>query len=202
MRKGIKPEDMINHTKIFKRLGFWVHAMFIFGYPSRQRAEKILMSAKEKMREFKKFIKQAKPDTIQVLLATPVPGTELYERLEKEGRIFPRDIVGWENYDGGHLCFEPDKPMIAQDVQCASVAIMKWFYSGWNFWKIPLLILSFPFMVPFGFSFWSRRWRNSLWGYVGYRIIKKWLKLNKQNQWLEHLALAQKKILINPVQCP
>ncbi|TSC53848.1 MAG: hypothetical protein LiPW39_46 [Parcubacteria group bacterium LiPW_39] len=199
MKKGIKPEDMAGYTKIFKRLGFWVHAMFIFGYPSQQVEGKMLMSAKEKMKEFKKFIRKARPDTIQVLLATPVPGTELYERLEKQGRIFPRNLIGWENYDGGHLCFEPDAPMSAVEVQQSVVQIMHWFYSGWNFWKIPLLIFAFPFVVPFSFSLWHRRWRNSLYGYAGYRIIKKWLKSSKRNQWLERLSSAQKKIAINQI---
>jgi len=196
MRKGIKPEDMVRYTKIFKKHGFWVHAMMIFGYPARQE-EKILMSVKERITEFKKFIKKAKPDTIQVLLATPIPGTELYERLEKQGRIYPRDIVGWENYDGGHLCFEPDPPMSAQEVQRGSIAIMRRFYSGWNFWKIPLVIFAFPFVVPFGsFSRWYRLWRNSIWGYAGHRIVKKWLESSKQSRWLERLSLAQKRTVI------
>lgn len=199
MRKGIKPEDMANYTKIFKRHGFWVHAMFIFSYPIRDESEKAMLDACQKMQEFKKFIKQAKPDTIQVLLATPIPGTELYERLEKQGRLFPREIVGWENYDGGHLCFEPDPPMKAEEVQRAAIGLMRWFYSYWNFWKIPLLILAFSFLVPFSFSFWQRRWRNSLWGYAGHRIVRQWLKLHKKNNWLYRLAVAQRKIAVGQV---
>ncbi len=105
------------------------------------------MSAKEKIKEFKKFIRKANPDTLQVLLATPIPGTGLYERLQKQGRIYSRSIVSWENYDGGHLCFRPDAPMEAEEVQQDSIKIMKWFYSGWNLWKIPLMIFAFPFVV-------------------------------------------------------
>jgi len=64
MKKGIKPEDMVGYTKVFKRLGFWVHAMFIFGYPTQSAVESVKMSAAEKVKEFKKFMRQAKPDTI------------------------------------------------------------------------------------------------------------------------------------------
>ncbi len=198
MKKGIKPEDMVGYTKIFKRLGFWIHAMFIFGYPTQSALESFKMSAAEKVKEFKKFMRQAKPDTIQVLLATPIPGTELYARLEKQGRIFPRNMIGWENYDGGHLCFEPDPPMSAVEVQRCSIKIMRWFYSGWNFWKIPLLIFVFPFIVPFSFSGWYRLWRNSIWGYAGHRIIKDWLASTRKSEWLKKLSLAQEKILIKP----
>jgi len=194
MRKGIRPEDMVNFTKEFKKHGFWVHAMMIFGYPSQDNS--VALTAKERMNEFKKFIRKAKPDTVQVLLATPIPSTELFERLEKQGRIFPRKIVGWENYDGGHLCFEPDPPMTALEVQQASIAIMDWFYSSWNFWKIPLLIFAFPFTVPFSFSGWYRRWRNSIWGYAGHRIVKQWMKLHEKSEWLKRLATVQKQIIL------
>jgi len=196
MKKGSRPQDMVDYTKIFQKNGFWVHAMMIFGYPVQSESEKVLMSAKEKMKEFKKFIKKAKPDTLQVLLATPIPGTGLYERLQKQGRIYPREIVGWENYDGGHLCFKPDAPMEAEEVQQGLIKIMKWFYSGWNFWKIPLMIFAFPFVVPFSFSFWRRRWRKSIWGYAGHRIVINWLKSHKKNDWLRRLALAQRKMIV------
>ena len=192
MRKGIKPQDMVEYTKVFKKIGFWVHAMMIFGYPSQ--GEKINLTVKERVAEFKKFIKKTNPDTLQVLLATPVPGTDLYERLEKANRIYPREIVGWENFDGGHLCFKPDEPMTAQEVQRASISIMKWFYSSWNFWKIPLMIFAFPFVVPFSFSAWRRRWRNTIWGYVGHRIVKQWIKMNFKADWLTRLSLAQEKL--------
>ncbi len=192
MRKGIKPKDMVEYTKVFKKLGYWVHAMMIFGYPSQ--GEKITLTVKERMAEFKNFIKKSKPDTLQVLLATPVPGTDLFERLAKAGRIYPREIVGWENFDGGHLCFKPDEPMTAQEVQRASISIMKWFYSGWNFWKIPLVIFAFPFVVPFSFSAWQRQWRNTIWGYVGHRIVKQWVKMNFKADWLRRLSLAQEKL--------
>ena len=184
--------------KIFKKHGFWIHAMMIFGYPANQ-GEKVSMGVKERIAEFKKFIKKAKPDTIQTLLATPIPGTELYERLEKQGRIYPRAIVGWENYDGGHLCFEPDPPMSAKDVQQGAIKLMRWFYSSWNFWKIPLLIFAFPFAVPFGFSGWYRHWRNSIWGYAGHRIVKQWTKFSKKGEWLERLSVAQSKVIAGQV---
>jgi hypothetical protein len=87
--------------------------------------------------------------------------------------------------------------MSAHDVQRGSIAIMRRFYSGWNFWKIPLVIFAFPFVVPFGsFSCWYRLWRNSIWGYAGHRIVKKWLESSKQSRWLERLSLAQKRTVI------
>ncbi len=196
MKKGLRPQDMVNYTKIFKKIGFWIHAMFIFGYPAKEG--QISLSVRERVAEFKKFIRRSKPDTLQVMITIPLPGTELYERLNKQGRVYPRELVGWENYDGGHLCFKPDPPMNARQVQEGAIEIMKWFYSSWNFWKIPLLIFVFPFVVSFTFSssgwqYWRRHWRNSILGYAGHLIIKQWLKLTKKSRWLERLALAQRK---------
>lgn len=37
-------------------------------------------------------------------LLTPFPGTPLYHRLDREGRILSRD---WEHYDGQHVVFQP-----------------------------------------------------------------------------------------------
>ena len=37
---------------------------------------------------------------------TPLPGTALYERYEREGRIFDRD---WAKYDGKHVVFHPKR---------------------------------------------------------------------------------------------
>lgn len=175
MKKRLNPDEMIEYTKIFKRYGFSVHCMMMFAYPVSQG--KIGLSAKERMKKFKKFIAQARPDTLQVVLTTPLPGTELYERIDKQGRIFSRQAVGWENYDGSRVCFKPDAPMSTDEVQQCLFKLMRDFYSSWNFWRIPLHIFSFPLVVPvWSFSVWKRGWLNALLGYKGYRIVKKRIK--------------------------
>jgi len=45
-------------------------------------------------------------DLPRFALLTPFPGTPLYGRLEREGRILTRD---WELYDGQHVVFEPHR---------------------------------------------------------------------------------------------
>ena len=39
-------------------------------------------------------------------MLTPLPGTALYERYNREGRIFDRD---WSKYDGKHVVFKPNR---------------------------------------------------------------------------------------------
>lgn len=194
MRKGIKPSDMIAYTKVFKNLGFWVHAMFMFGYPGDK--EIISVTSKERERQFKDFIKQAGPDTIQVLAPTPIPGTDFYNRLAAQNRIYPREYFGWELYDGNHVVFEPDAPMTALEVQKSIMNLMKWFYSFWNFGRLALIVLSFPFVVPFSFNYWHRLWRHRKWGFLGHGIIRRWLKVHKRSNFLQKLAMVKSRLLI------
>ena len=70
MNKHLRPEDMLALTKIFHKFGFLVHGMFIFGYPIKEGVN-FKMSARERIKRFKNFIRKAKIDTIQILLAGP-----------------------------------------------------------------------------------------------------------------------------------
>jgi len=76
MNKHLRSEDMLSLTKTFHKYGFIVHGMFIFGYPLKEDVN-FKMSAKERVKSIKKFIRKAKIDTLQVLLPVPLPGTEL-----------------------------------------------------------------------------------------------------------------------------
>lgn len=50
------------------------------------------------------FLEKNKVGLVLFNILTPLPGTELYKKLEKEGRIIDRD---WSHYDGKHVVFEP-----------------------------------------------------------------------------------------------
>ncbi len=198
MRKGIKRSNMVEWTKVFKELGFWVHAMFIFGYPGDK--EVIEISAKDRVKEFKKFIREAGLDTIQVLAATPVIGTPLDARLDKQQRIYPLKYLGYEFRDGGHFMFKPDAPMSAVEAQQSIIHLMKWFYSFWNIGRMALIGASFPLVAPFNFSFWRRSLRNSKWGFLGNLIIRRWT--NEQGDFLQRLMMAEKaNNEIKPADC-
>ena len=47
---------------------------------------------------------EAEIDLPRFAISTPFPGTALYHRLEREGRILTRN---WELYDGQHVVFQP-----------------------------------------------------------------------------------------------
>jgi radical SAM superfamily enzyme YgiQ (UPF0313 family) len=56
---------------------------------------------------------EAQIDLPRFAISTPFPGTALYQRLEREGRILTRN---WELYDGQHVVFQPAR-MSVQELQ-------------------------------------------------------------------------------------
>src|SRR5512145_2344486 len=99
MHKGVTVEKLIARSKILSD-HFYLHGMFIFGYPADNLpAAGAGITIRERVEAFKTFFKKAKIDTIQLLNAVPLPGSALRARLEREGRLLPLSMVGWDKYD-------------------------------------------------------------------------------------------------------
>jgi radical SAM superfamily enzyme YgiQ (UPF0313 family) len=201
MNKHIKPEDMLSLAKVFHKMGFLVHGMFIFGYPLEEGAS-FDMTAKERVKRYQTFIRQARLDTIQILLPVPLPGTQLSERLKQQNRIYDLHDVGWEYYDGNFPIFEPDAPLTAEEMQAAQRKIMASFYRFSYFFKIGLDVLTFPALVLFlhdirlGWRKWYRSWRNDLVRFMGWIIVREWSLNFKRNRFLQKLQIAKERVRI------
>lgn len=196
MNKKLKPEDMIAMARIFRKAGFYVHGMFIFGYPV-QPAIDFSMSASDRLKYFRRFIREARIDTIQVLLPVPLPGTEMTARLSAENRIFPKSVVGWEFYDGNFPLFIPDPPMTAEDMQWAIRRIMGKFYGVKHMFIMVRHAITLPFLV-FAFSDiqsvwhkWYRLWRNTLIRLGGWTIVRSWTRAFRKGDFPERLEKAK-----------
>ena len=203
MDKRLKPEDMIALSRGLYKAGFLIHGMFIFGYPLAEGID-FSMPAKERIRRFKKFIKRAQLDTVQVLLPAPLPGTELTRRLKEQNRIFPKDLVGWEYYDGNFPLFIPDAPMTPEEMQVSSHRIMGRFYRFKHMFHIGFHILWFPvlfFYLPNlkrGWEKWYRVWAHQVTRFGGWLLLRRWYAAFKKDPFPRKLAEA-KKILATPV---
>jgi len=107
MHKGVTVEKLIARSKKLSDF-FYLHGMFIFGYPANKREKtNACITIRERVDAFKSFIKRARIDTIQLLNAVPLPGSELRARLDREGRLLPLSMAGWDKYDGLFLCYDP-----------------------------------------------------------------------------------------------
>ncbi|HAZ09647.1 MAG: hypothetical protein A2047_03570 [Omnitrophica bacterium GWA2_41_15] len=196
MNKRLKPEDMLSFVKVFRKFGFLIHGMFIFGYPLKEGVN-FSMSSEERVKRLKRFIRKAGLDTIQVLLPVPLPGTELRQRLEAQNRIYPLKDVGWEYYDGNFPLFEPDKPMSAEDMQSSSRKIMGKFYQFRYMFMLALNIVFFPSIIFFlhdikaGWRMWYRPWRNYLIRFGGWIVLRNWIAMFKKDKFSEKLKQAK-----------
>jgi len=199
MDKRIKPEDMVKMTRLYHKAGFIVHGMFIFGYPLPEGIHMSLSTAK-RIERFRSFIKKTRLDTIQVLLPVPLPGTELTDRLAARNRIFPREIVGWEYYDGNFPLFSPDEPLTPEEMQLAIRKIMGRFYRFRSMFSIGLNVLIFPsmifslFNIKIGWRRWYRTWRTDLLRFGGWITVKQWTSDFKRGTFSGKLRRAEREL--------
>lgn len=198
MHKNTKPQEMVKLANIYHKHGFLVHGMFIFGYPIDNAVNKI--PVKEKIVIYKNFIKEAKIDTLQVLLPVPLPGTEFRDRLLKQNRIYPTSDIGWEYYDGNFPLFVPDKPYRAEELHIASREIMGGFYKFHYMFSVGIYTCSFPHLIFFfnnikiGFERWYRLWRNAIIRFGGWVIIKNWIRQFRKDDFYEKQKVVHKKL--------
>lgn len=195
MNKKLNPSEMLSLTKIFRKFGFLIHGMFIFGYPLK--GVRFSMSVQERIKHFKRFIKKSTLDTVQVLLPIPLPGTELRDRLEKENRLYAVKNIGWEYYDGNFILFEPDEPVSSEELQDANKKIMGKFYQFKYMFMVGLNIFAFPGLVFFlhnikiGWKKWHKYWRLHLIRFGGWITIKSWRFKFKKDGFLQKLEKAK-----------
>ena len=199
MNKHIRAEDMLALVRTFRKNGFLIHGMFIFGYPMDGNAD-FLMPVEQRVKHFRRFIRKARIDTVQVLLAVPLPGTELRHRLAEEGRIYPTRVLGWEYYDGSFPLFEPDAPLSSDELQRSAKQIMGHFYRFRYMFFVALNILSFPSILFFlhnlheGWARWHRSWRNYLIRFGGWITIRQWTVQVDRDGFARKLDEAKKQV--------
>ena len=87
MRKGFVPEKVEEVFKLCRKLGINTVASAILFWPTETRKE---------VKETIRFVKSLEADIAQFCIATPFPGTDLYQEMEQVGLIKEKD---WSKYD-------------------------------------------------------------------------------------------------------
>jgi radical SAM superfamily enzyme YgiQ (UPF0313 family) len=154
-------EDIKKAIRAFHDKKIGVHGMFVLG--SDEDSENTIW-------ETLKFAIKQKIDTIQMAILTPFPGTKVHEELQKQKRIFSLD---WGLYDGQHVVFKP-KLLSARQLQLNVVKAYTKFYS---------LSRLFSQLVKL-------RFRNAMFQFMGYRIVKNWISQNRTMHWLRDVVAA------------
>ena len=97
LNKGVvnKAEDYIQTVEKVTSYGIILFGSFILGCDTDDE---------DVFERTVKFITDTGIPFAMINILTPVPGTRLYERLEKEGRILHKD---WWKYNAEFICFKP-----------------------------------------------------------------------------------------------
>lgn len=163
-RKEQTVQDIAEAVKALHRHGIRVHGMFVLGSDDDDLRT---------IRETVRFARSMKLDTVQFLVLTPLPGTETFDELMREGRIF---ITDWSKYSGHHVVFQP-KLMTPYELQKeGAVKSMHRFYSLWQCWKLGLLF----------------RWKDMAIYTYAHHTISRWKARNKE--FLRALKEASEKL--------
>ncbi|MEX0653753.1 MAG: radical SAM protein [Phycisphaeraceae bacterium] len=118
-RKGFNDPDA--YGKVVQRLherGIALQGCFVFGL-DHDRPDVFEKTAR--------FAVETAIDLPRFAIVTPFPGTGLYQRLEREGRILTRN---WELYDGQHVVFQP-KHLEVDELQAGTERAWQIAY-GWR----------------------------------------------------------------------
>jgi hopanoid biosynthesis associated radical SAM protein HpnJ len=84
IRKGIRLDVAREFTRNARSLGIKIHGTFVLGLPGETR---------ETIQRTIEFAREIEPDTLQVSLAAPYPGTELYRQAQEQGWLAGGGLV-------------------------------------------------------------------------------------------------------------
>jgi len=117
-----KPERYAEEMKRLHKHRITVVGAFVFGFDSEDKSifERTL-----------DFAKRIKVDITQAAVLTPLPGTRLMEKLEREGRIIEKD---WSKYTFGNVVFKP-KNMSPEELEQGTNWVRSKFYSFGSMWR-------------------------------------------------------------------
>ncbi|HHT9152212.1 MAG TPA: B12-binding domain-containing radical SAM protein, partial [Candidatus Hypogeohydataceae bacterium YC40] len=152
MKKGLNLQKLDEYTQTLKKYGFYIHGMFILGYPTFKDSRcKLNISMAERVERFWQFIKRNDLDTVQIVKPVPLPGTGLEKKLKDENRLYPVNLVDYSKYDGNWLCFEPDADIDPHDFLYQTEKLVKKFYNLWIFPKLLYQVPLYPLEVGIRF---------------------------------------------------
>lgn len=130
IKKGVTVKQMKEFTKNCRKLGIMVHGCFIFGLPGE---------TKETIRKTMKFALNLDIESVQASVATPYPGTEMYEYFRKRGQLIGGDFT---DKNGFQDCMINIKNLSSQEiVEAADDLHIKFFYRPQFFLKMIGMIL-------------------------------------------------------------
>jgi len=136
VRKGFnRPADYAAGIRQLHRRGITIMGSFMFGLDGDDLSV---------FRRTVDFVNAAKIDLALYNILTPLPGTRLYEAMDRQGRIHDRD---WSHYDACHAVIHP-QGMSSEELQNG------WYWAVRETYKLPNILRRISRLDP--------GWKNRL----------------------------------------
>ena len=178
VKKNQKFEDIVEAIKVIRKNHIHIHGMFVLGFD-----EDNWKSIKKTVR----FARKSKLTSVQFLLLTPLPGTELYNKIQSDSRI---QFFDWSLYDAHHVVFKP-KNFSLSELQKAQIYCHKKFYSRFQKFKKLAIGNFIGFFINIYAQHLNRAWKKKN------KIFLKTLDLLKPNQIADIFIDYREKINLN-----
>jgi hopanoid biosynthesis associated radical SAM protein HpnJ len=123
IRKGITTQQARTFLKTCRKLKILTHATFMVGLPGESR---------ETLRQSIRFAKELDPDTIQVSIASPYPGTEFFQQAVENGWLVQSELVSCSGVQQASI----EYPNLSKEEIFKAVEI---FYNRFYFRPKPIL---------------------------------------------------------------
>lgn len=176
-------KDIETAIQIIHNYHICIHGMFIAGED---------FDTLENIKQTTDFAIKYDIDTVQFMILTPFPGTQIYKKIDDEKRLLHKN---WDYYDGMHVVYKP-KNMTPAQLQKSIIKAFRKFYS---LERTIVEILYLSFTIFYDALVWNvkRAFRydlNNLFLRVGAKfIIKEYLTINKfYIEYLEKLSEEKK----------
>lgn len=119
VRKRLTIEQMKEFAKLARKAGIMVHGCFMIGGPGE---------TKETIKMTKKLIRDVKPDILQVLVASPIPGTKFYDWVKENGYLLVNDLENSLDEEGFQKCIISYPDFTKEDIESYVDRALKEYY--------------------------------------------------------------------------
>lgn len=129
IKKGVNTNQMRKFTKDAKKAGLLIHGDFIIGLPGE---------TKDTAQQTLDFIKELKPNILQIAVASPLPGTEFYQYVKENKYITVDDMKDSIDKNGYQKCIISYPDLNTQEIESYVDKILKEYYLSPNFIPVAL----------------------------------------------------------------
>lgn len=129
IKKGVNTEQMKLFTCEAKKAHLMVHGDFIIGLPGE---------TKDTVAQTLKFIKELKPNILQIAVSTPIPGTEFYDWVKENRFMLVDNLEESIDENGFQKCIISYPEFSKDDIEKCVDKILKDYYLSPSYIPIAL----------------------------------------------------------------